>query len=75
MYLTSVLNTAPISLETSPETSVMLPRAQPKAWDYAHLALFCKLEVQMERAFRMPVRLRLGDVPYVDWLEGKRRGY
>lgn len=49
------------------------PAAQPKAWHYQELALFCKLEVKMERAFRMPLRLRIGDVQYVDWLEGKRR--
>jgi len=49
------------------------PVAQPKAWQYQDLALFCKLEVKMERAFRMPLRIRVGDVQYVDWLEGKRR--
>lgn len=49
------------------------PAAQPKAWHYQDLALFCKLEVKMERAFRLPLRFRVGDVSYVDWLEGKRR--
>ena len=42
-------------------------------WDEAELPLFCRLEVQVERVFRRPVRIRLGDVDYVDWLEGKRR--
>lgn len=49
------------------------PAAQPQAWHFQDLALFCKLEVKMERAFRLPVRIRVGDVSYVDWLEGKRR--
>jgi hypothetical protein len=44
-----------------------------RAWDYASLSLFCRLEVQVERVVRWPVRIRLGDVDYVDWLEGKRR--
>ncbi len=47
--------------------------AQPKVYNYRHLALFCKLEVQLDKVFRLPVRIRVGDVPYVDWLEGKRR--
>lgn len=44
----------------------------PQAWCYADLALFCKLEVKMEKATRFPVKFRLGDVEYVDRLEGKR---
>lgn len=47
--------------------------AQPKAYDFQRLSLFCKLEVHIEKAVKLPVRLRLGDVQYVDWLEGKRR--
>ncbi len=35
------------------------------------LAFFCRLEVRMEKATRIPVRFRLGDVQYVDYLEGK----
>lgn len=48
------------------------PERQPGIYSYDDLALFCKLEVQLERAFRLPVKIRLGDVQYVDWLEGKR---
>lgn len=44
----------------------------PRAWCYSDLALFCKLEVKMEKAARFPVKFRLGDVEYVDRLEGKR---
>lgn len=35
-------------------------------------AFFCRLEVQIEQRTRFPVRFRLGDVQYVDYLEGKR---
>lgn len=44
----------------------------PAAWCYRDLAFFCKLEVKMEKAARFPVKFRLGDVEYVDRLEGKR---
>ncbi len=47
------------------------PSAVPKAWKYCDLAFFCKVEVELEKAARMPVKFRLGDVQYVDWLEGK----
>lgn len=43
----------------------------PKAYSFEHLAFFCRLEVKMEKASKMPVRFRLGSVPYVDQLEGK----
>jgi hypothetical protein len=43
------------------------------AYRYEDLAFFCRLEVKMEQALRFPVKFRLGDVPYVDWLEGKRK--
>ncbi len=46
--------------------------AMPHAWCYSDLAFFCKIEVKMEKAVRFPVKFRLGDVGYVDRLEGKR---
>jgi len=50
-------------------------QAQPKAYQYENMALFCKMEVKLEKTIRLPIKMRLGDVPYVDWLEGKRRNY
>ncbi len=47
----------------------------PQAWCYSDLAFFCKIEVKMEKAARFPVKFRLGDVQYVDQLEGKRPSY
>ncbi len=44
----------------------------PAAWRYHDLAFFCKIEVKMEKAAKFPVKFRLGDVQYVDRLEGKR---
>ena len=50
-------------------TTVQLPNYQVK-----DLAFFCRLEVRLESATRIPVRFRLGDVQYVDHLEGKIDG-
>ena len=44
----------------------------PLAYAYKELAPFCKLEVKMEKVAKMPIKVRLGSVDYVDWLEGKR---
>lgn len=43
----------------------------PKLYTYDDLALFCKVEVRLEKAATFPVKFRLGDVNYVDQLEGK----
>ncbi len=43
----------------------------PKAWCYSELALFCKLEVQLEKATRFPVKFRLGETQQVERMEGK----
>lgn len=43
----------------------------PKIYSYHNLAFFCKIEVKLEKAAKFPVKFRLGDVNYVDQLEGK----
>ena len=35
------------------------------------LATFCKLELKLEKAVNMPIKFRLGEVQYVERLEGK----
>ena len=50
-------------------------KPMPHAWRYSDLAFFCKMEVKMEKATRFPIKFRLGDVQYVDRLEGKRANY
>lgn len=55
--------------------STLRTSPQPRVYQYEELALFCKMEVKLEKAFRFPIRMRLGDVPYVDWMEGKRKNY
>lgn len=43
----------------------------PPGWDYSKLGVFCKLDVQLERHFGLPVFIRLGDVQRVEQWEGK----
>jgi hypothetical protein len=40
-------------------------------YSYDDLAVFCKIEVKMEKASGFPVKFRLGEVNYVEKLEGK----
>jgi len=43
----------------------------PKTYCYEDLAVFCKLEVKLEKTFKFPIKIRLGEVNYVEMLEGK----
>ena len=45
------------------------------AYNVDHLAFFCRLEVHLEKATKIPVRFRLGDVQQVDYLVGKFTGW
>lgn len=47
----------------------------PVLYQVQDLAFFCRLEVKMEKASKIPVRFRLGSVDYVDYMEGKREKY
>lgn len=61
----------PLKNHPSPGAFLFEKPAAPLVYSYCDLAFFCKLEVKMEKAVRLPVKIRLGDVQYVDWLEGK----
>ncbi len=58
----------PILFPTIP-TSIMI--ASKNIYSYDDLAVFCKIEVKMEKASGFPVKFRLGEVNYVEKLEGK----
>ena len=42
------------------------PDFSNKAYCFDELTFFCKMEVQMEKSVKFPVKFRLGDVQYVD---------
>lgn len=68
----SLLGTRPAVL---PAPGLLRPAVQtptlPAVWRYEELGVFCKLDVQLERRMRLPLRFRLSDPWQVDRLEGK----
>lgn len=68
------------NLSFSPQLRLDKPSALPlflatsqvrNVYRYEDLAIFCRLEVKAERAAGFPVKFRLGEVNYVEQLEGK----
>lgn len=47
------------------------PRAVPSIFSVETLPFFCKIEYKMGFNKKLPIKFRLGDVQYVDELEGK----
>ncbi len=43
----------------------------PPTFYYNSIGFFCQKELQIEKALRFPVKLRLGSVAYTDEMEGK----
>ncbi len=41
------------------------------AFNCSDLALFCRLELKVEKAAKIPVKFRIGEVQYVERMEGK----
>ena len=46
-------------------------RMLPANYYAANLGFFCKKEIQIQKAIKLPVKFRLGTVEYTDKLEGK----
>jgi len=46
-------------------------QSSPTIYNYHHLPIFCKLEADMEKNNGLPIKMRLGTVQHVDYLEGK----
>ena len=43
-----------------------------KSPSLAHTAFFCKIEDKIGKSSNLPLKMRLGDIDYVDAIEGKR---
>lgn len=54
-----------------PNYSSIVRTSTKNIYRYDDLAVFCKIEVKMEKASGFPVKFRLGEVNYVEKLEGK----
>mgnify|MGYP000456998746 FL=1 len=71
--INTLLPTNPYSILPVNSISIMKSNnlVNVSAYNYDDLAIFCKLEVKMEKASGFPVKFRLGEVNYVERLEGK----
>ena len=76
-YFLPSLSTLPSGRASEAATRHQMLEAPPipAAYSYEKLGAFCKWEVQLEKAARMPVKFRLGEVQYVERLEGKLPDY
>ena len=61
----------PLHPQQSSKTYLKPTTQLPRAWRFEDLAFFCKLEIKLEKATRFPVKFRLGEVQYVEKMEGK----
>ncbi len=46
----------------------------PQNYYIGTIGFFCKKEIQMKKAIRFPIKIRLGSVAYTDKMEGKGAG-
>jgi len=51
--------------------NVPSPDRSPRVYNYHNLGVFCKLDVKIDKASKLPVRFRLGTQELVDRKEGK----
>lgn len=49
-------------------------RPVPQSFYFSSLGFFCRKELQMEKAIKLPIKFRLGSVAYTDQMEGKGKG-
>lgn len=65
---TEVESTAVPRSLPSPISPLLVPKI-PASYNYDHLGVFCKFEVQLEKKFKIPMKIRLGEVQYTEQLE------
>ena len=62
----------PIPFNSPILNEVLTTFAIVNQFNQSAMPFFCKMEFQMEQAARFPVKIRLGDVNFVDRLESKK---
>ncbi|MEO1262185.1 MAG: hypothetical protein AAFZ15_25490 [Bacteroidota bacterium] len=67
-YFIKIENATDLASKVAPQKKIDL---SPIYFKMEDLATFCKLELKLEKAVNMPIKFRLGEVQYVERLEGK----
>lgn len=49
-------------------------KLMPPAFYFNSIGFFCRRELEIEKALKFPLKLRLGSVAYTDQMEGKGKG-
>ncbi|GJM33008.1 MAG: hypothetical protein DHS20C18_20090 [Saprospiraceae bacterium] len=71
LHLPRLISTYGLEAKKQQMPTMKEPLKFPKSGCYEDMAFFCRLEVKLENAVKFPIKFRLGDVQYVDRLEGK----
>ena len=72
-YLTTFLLKKTIQKAVAQQVASPYLRPIPLVFNVETLPFFCKIEHQMGLNKKLPLKFRLGDVQYVDEMEGKRK--
>ena len=72
-YLSHFLTKKPMQKVDNQQVAPQTPRPIPLVFCVETLPFFCKIEHKMGLNQKLPVKFRLGDVQYVDEMEGKRK--
>jgi hypothetical protein len=70
-YVPVFLRRNALQMLENQSVSVKTPTRIPSVFSVEALPFFCKIEYKMGLNKKLPVKFRLGDVQYVDELEGK----
>ena len=64
-----------LSIKNAPLSSNDLKPFLSANYYASHLGFFCKKEIILERAAKIPIKFRLGSIEECDRMEGKRKTY